>query len=89
MYVLHEVFGLQQKQMLVPVDERRGRFLLEEIMLAGNFGKYDKRLEGKRKAIGKNMARLKRDVRFLRYFPSECLWEPIFRVYHFFWRISH
>ena len=89
MYVLHEVFGLQQKQLLVPVDERRGRFLLEEIMLAGNFGKFDKRLEGNRKAVGKNMARLKRDVRFLRYFPSECLWEPIFRVYHFFWRISH
>lgn len=89
MYVLHEVFGLEQKQMLVPVDERRGRFLLEEIMLAGNFGKYDKRLEGNRKAFGKNMARLKRDIRFLRYFPSECLWEPTFRVYHFFWRISH
>jgi hypothetical protein len=33
MYVLHEVFGLKQEQMIVPMDERRGRFLLEEIMI--------------------------------------------------------
>lgn len=89
MYVLHEVFGLKQEQMIVPMDERRGRFLLEEIMISGNFGKYDKRLEGKRSAFEKNVLRLKRDFRFLRYFPSECLWEPVFRVYHFFWRVSH
>lgn len=89
MYVLHEVFGLKQEQMIVPMDERRGRFLLEEIIISGNFGKYDKRLEGKRSAFDKNMSRLKRDFRFLRYFPSECLWEPVFRIYHFFWRISH
>lgn len=89
MYVLHEVFGLQQKQLLVPADEKRGRFLLEEIMLAGNFGMYDKRLEGNHTAFAKNMARLRRDVSYLRYFPSECLWEPVFRIYHFFWRLSH
>ena len=89
MYVLHEVFGLQQKQLLVPVDERRGKFLLKEIMIAGNFGKYDKRLEGNRKAFTKNVARLKRDFRYLRFFPSECLWEPIFRIYHFCWRMFH
>jgi hypothetical protein len=89
MYVLHEVFGLKQEQMIVPMDERRGRFLLEEIMISGNFGRYDKRLVGKRSAIDKNISRLKRDFRFLRYFPSECLWEPVFRIYHFFWRMSH
>lgn len=89
MYVLREIFGLPENKMLVPVDERRGKFLLEEIMLAGNFGKFDKRLEGKRSAFDKNVSRLKRDIRFLRYFPSECLWEPVFRIYHFFWRASH
>ena len=89
MYVLYEVFGLKQEQMIVPMDERRGRFLLEEIMISGNFGKYDKRLEGKRSAFDKNVSRLKRDFRFLRYFPSECLWEPLFRIYHFFWRQCH
>ena len=89
MYVLREVFGLTAAEMIVPADEQRGQFLLDEIMLAGNFGMYDKRLEGNHTAFAKNMARLRRDVSYLRYFPSECLWEPVFRIYHFFWRLSH
>ena len=39
--------------------------------------------------LTKNMPRLKRAWRFLSYFPSECLWEPVFRWYHFFWRLRH
>ena len=89
MYVLREVFGLTAEEMIVPADAKRGRFLLDEIMLAGNFGMYDKRLEGNHTAFAKNMARLRRDVSYMRYFPSECLWEPVFRIYHFFWRLCH
>ena len=89
MYVLQEVFGLKQEQMIVPVDERRGKFLLEEIMLAGNFGHFDKRVSHDGGQLQKNTNRLKRDIRLLRYFPSECLWEPVFRWYHFFWRLRH
>lgn len=89
MYVLREVFGLKQEQMIVPVDERRGRFLLEEIMQAGNFGHFDERVSHDGGQLQKNTNRLKRDIRLLRYFPSECLWEPVFRWYHFFWRLRH
>ena len=89
MYVLHEVFGLKQEQMIVPMDEKRGRFLLNEIMIAGNFGHYDERVKHDGSAWQKNMQRLKRDLRLLRYFPSECLWEPVFRWFHFFWRLRH
>lgn len=89
MYVLQEVFGLKREQMIVPADERRGKFLLEEILLAGNFGHYDKRVSRNGGQLQKNTNRLKRDVRLLRYFPSECLWEPVFRWYHYFWRLRH
>ena len=89
MYVLREVFGLKQEQMIVPVDERRGRFLLEEIMQAGNFGHFDERVSHDGGQLQKNTNRLKRDIRLLRYFLSECLWEPVFRWYHFFWRLRH
>ena len=89
MYVLHEVFGMQKELMIVPMDEKRGRFLLNEIMVAGDLGQYDERVQHHVGAIGKNMQRVKRDVRLLRYFPSECLWEPVFRWYHFFWRLAH
>lgn len=89
MYVLHEVFGLQEEQMIVPMDVKRGQFLLNEIMIAGNFGHYDERVQQNAGALRKNIQRMKRDLRLLSYFPSECLWEPMFRWYHFFWRLRH
>ena len=89
MWVLRQVLGLDEKFLIVPVDERRGRFLYEEIMQAGNFGQYDQRVDHGVGQLSKNIQRLKRDVRLVRYFPSECLWEPVFRVYHFFWRIRY
>ena len=39
MYVMQEVFALDEKFMIAPVDKRRGTFLLEEIMRSGNFGR--------------------------------------------------
>ena len=103
MWVLKEVLGMEERYLIAPVDERRGRFLLSEIMQGGNFGMNGTQKSRKSQkgclawpkwlsadtAIGRNILRLKRDVRLLRYFPSECLWEPIFRIYHFFWRLAH
>ena len=89
MYVLQKVFALKMEEMIVPMDERRGRFVLDEILLAGNFGQYDRRMAHSNSRVSKNILRLKRDVRFLRYFPSECLWEPVFRLWHFFWRVYY
>lgn len=40
-------------------------------------------------AVKKNILRIKRDLRMMRYFPSECLWEPVFRVYHWMWRLRY
>lgn len=96
MFVLHMVLGLEEKDMIAPMDERRGRLLLDEILLGGNFGKYDERhawgrdkadADGfKHGALGHNLLRLYRDARLLRYYPSEALSEPFFRIWHFFWR---
>lgn len=75
--------------MICEPDEKRGRVLLAEIMKGGNFGHYDAENQKANNAIKKNFRRIKRDIRMMRYFPSECLWEPAFRVYHFFWRLAH
>lgn len=88
MWVLKEVLGLDDQYLIAPVDERRGRFLYREIMRGGNFGKHDSTRNPKSQ-IGRNIERLKQDIRLLKYFPSECLWEPVFRVYHCFWRLCH
>lgn len=89
MWVLHEKLGLEEEYLIAPMDERRGKLLLDEIMRGGNFGHYDENNRKATTAIKKNILRIKRDLRMMRYFPSECLWEPVFRVYHFFWRLRY
>ena len=89
MYVMREVFALDEQYIIVPLDERRGKVLLQEIMRGGNFGKYDEANIKADSRIKKNIQRIRRDIRMMRYFPSECIWEPAFRGYHFFWRLAH
>ena len=40
MYVLHEALGLSEEKMIAPMDEKRGKLLLAEILNGGNFGKH-------------------------------------------------
>lgn len=89
MFVLKEILNLGPELMIVPADKKLGKLLLTEILQSGNFGQYDRRVEHGQGCFMKNMQRIRRDIRLLRYFPSECLWEPIFRWYHFFWRIKN
>ena len=89
-YVLHELLRLEERYWIVPPDERRGRFLLSEIMAGGNFGHYDEReRKVQRRTLAANLQRLRRDWRLVGLFPSECLSEPVFRVYHYLWRLKH
>jgi hypothetical protein len=90
MYVMQQLFWLDDDHLIAKPDEWRGRFVLHEIMLGGNFGMYDKRVSqfARTTSIGHNIQRLRHDWRTLRYFPSESLWEPIFRLWHFVWRLS-
>ena len=89
MWALHDKLGLEEEFLIAPMDEERGKVLLEEVLRGGNFGHYDDNNRQATTAIKKNIQRLKRDFRMMRYFPSECFWEPIFRVYHFFWRLRY
>ena len=86
MWVLNEVLGLEEKYLIAPKDERLGKVLLSEILNGGNFGQYNLDNIKADSQLKKNWQRIRRDFRMMRYFPSECLWEPVFRVYHFFWR---
>lgn len=89
MYVLHEVLDLSKDKMIAPIDEKRGKMLLNEILQGGNFGQYDKRLNLGKGALGHNLQRSYRDLRLVRYYPAEALSEPIFRMWHFFWRMKN
>ena len=89
MYVLHEVLGMEEQDSIAPFDVQRGGMLLEEILAGGNFGKHDERYGFSKNAIGHNLQRLQRDMRLARYYPTEALAEPFFRMWHFFWRMKN
>ena len=90
MYVLKEVLGLSEDKMIVPMDEKRGRLLLAEILDGGNFGRHFTKYghftqQGMAK---KYFLKIWRNMHFVRYYPAEALSEPIFRTWHFFWRMK-
>ena len=91
MYVLKEVLGLSEDTMIVPVDEKRGRLLLAEILDGGNFGRHFTKYAGfTHQSMGKKyFLKIWRNMHFVRYYPAEALSEPIFRTWHFFWRLKH
>ena len=91
MYVLQEVFAMPALCYICEPNEREGKKLLEEIMKGGNFGQYDERgKEFKNGGMIKHgLWKLKRVLRLVSSYPEETLWEPVFRVYHLFWRITH
>lgn len=90
MYVLQKVFGMDDKYLLLPPDEKEGRFLLNEILLAGNFGHYDKRIKrvANESALHVFLRRTIRNLRFIRSYPSEVLWAPLFKIWHYFMRMK-
>ena len=69
-------------------NEQAGRFLLHEIMLAGNFGHYDTRLadnvKGNRVIL---MCRwIRHAMRLVRHYPKEVMWTPFGILYISLWR---
>ena len=89
MYIMQEVFGMPASRLIVPPNEKYGKFVLNEVLEAGNFGRHDARNRFGRSQLGHNLQRVYRDMRLLRYFPGEALCEPLFRVWHFFWRMKN
>ncbi len=77
MYIEVELFGTDASKLLCPPDVRRGRKLLEDVMLSGNFGHSDKRKGGKKS----------RFLRFVLQYPSEVLCSPFWKAWHRIWRM--
>ena len=90
-YVMQQMFGLEQKQTFIRPNRKLGKFVLKEVLVAGNFGKYDHRY-----SLGKHEYSFKRTVEMMRRnmtlitrFPGEILWSPYFKIWHYFWRKRH
>lgn len=67
---------------------REGRFLLDEVLLSGNFGQHDPRLARwkRHSPLSHALWKLWRNARFVVHYPEEVVCEPFFRLYHWAWR---
>ena len=90
-YAMQRMFGLDDEHALIEPNRRTGEFLIREIMIAGNFGKYDHRYD-----MGAHEYSFKRAVEVIRHnmtlltrFPGETLWSPYFKIWHYIWRKRH
>ena len=88
MWIMQEVFGLEEAYMLTTPSEKDGRFLLNEIMISGNFGQYDIRVwrNNNESDLSHAIRKIKRSLSFIHYYPSEVVWSPLFKLWHYFWR---
>ena len=86
MWVMHEVLGLKEEEMIAPMDEKRGQVLLDEILAGGNFGHYESRYWYQGMSRWKfYLARMRRMAHFLHYYPTEVLWDMPFRMKQRVW----
>ena len=90
MWVMQDVFGIDGSSLKilgVEPDEVDGRLLLEQVMVGGNFGKYNKEQNRKKKKSGYGLwALLVRNLKLSRFDRGDWFWGPLWRVYHFAWR---
>lgn len=88
MYVSRRVFAIDEALLLCPPNQREGECLLTEILRGGNFGQYDDRNKHlpTESRMKRGVENVKRNLRFLKHYPSEVMWAPAFKLWHWCWR---
>ena len=88
MWVMQEILGLQRKFLLCVPCEKEGRLILQQIMLGGNFGHYDARINNLKGRLGYVEQVIKHNLHLLYHYPSEVVWAPIWIVWHKLWKMT-
>lgn len=88
MWILQACFGIEQEYLLCSVNVKHGEFLLSEILTAGNFGHYDDRIKkiDLNKRFARGVVQFKKNLKFVSYYPSEVLWSPFWKLWHWGWQ---
>ena len=81
-----KIEGLMPK--LMEPDEKEGRFIIGEVLQTGNMGHSDKRNWGSMKTpLSRFFLNLKRDFYLAGHYPHEAVWQPVFSVWLYAWRL--
>lgn len=84
MWVLHEVFAMEEHYMICEPNERFGRKLLAHIMQGGNFGHHNtETVASKKSHVGRFINQVTLDLSLAMDYPSEALWSPISMIREF------
>ncbi len=88
MWIIQEIFHMEEDYLLCAPDEKEGRFLLNEIMQCGNFGHHDERVKeiGGPTKLRSLATRIQKAPYLIKHYPTEVIWAPIWMVYHFIWK---
>lgn len=88
MWIMKEVFGLDDSHLLVEPDAKVGRFLLDEALAGGDFGHFDNRdrLARSGSRIARWFGGMVRNARFLSIAPAIVICNPFWRLWHYIWR---
>ncbi len=83
MWFMREYMHASDEQLIVPVDEKRGKHLLRIILQRSSMALYGKPFENimQMPFWRKNWTRLKRNVMMIRYYPEEAICEPLTRLF--------
>lgn len=87
MWIMRDVFGVGEDCLLCAPDQQEGRFILNEIVTGGNFGRYDKRV----RTIGRGKIRtfltyLQHNRHLVTHYPSEFINGIVWPLYHLVWK---
>lgn len=81
MWMMKEVCGMRETDLLCEPNDKEGRFLLSEIMVGGNFGQT--------RQDGKDRNTFRRWMMMVKHYPGEVLWMVPWKVWHRCWRFMH
>lgn len=88
MWVMQEVLRMESDYLLCDPCEKEGRFILQQIMIGGNFGKYDSRVTRFDGKLGYVHQVIKHNLHLLRHYPADVIWAPVWIVWHKLWKIT-
>lgn len=87
MWLLVDVFGANADLLPWCLNEKEGQFLLEEIMIGGNFGKADKRYGSTSNNRFSILVKVfRRNIHLIWHYGSDAMLAPIYYMWHFCWK---
>ncbi len=91
MYLMKEIFHLDDGQLITAPDARGGAFLLDEVLRGGNFGHYDERnAHGRSESrVKRTLRKTRRQLRFFSFCPRDVLAAPFFKLWQYCMRRRH